>query len=185
MLLLCRAGLVSVLVKGKLSWRHLAADCLTATTWQPHSTQHRTALLCTYYLAAARWYCWIDNNTFNIYIHTISPKYLVWNASWYHCIHLLLCPCKVGWYAGMLLCTTARVTRPHLPSQPCTPRHPYSHHPSFLCKYFHEYLANILKLCRYAVRYSPTLDDYVLFSVAALKTSLISATLSHCCVPPT
>ena len=128
----------------------------------PPSTAPRSSQV----LLSSRWYCQTENNTCNIYIHTISPKYLVWNTSWYHCIALLLCPCKVGWYAGMLLCTTARVTRPHLPSQPCTPRHPYSHHPcshhpTFLCKYFHEYIANILKFCRYADIYSPTLDDYV------------------------
>ena len=183
MLLLCRAGLVKVILAPSCG-RLPDCDHLTAAL---HHPQHRTALLCTYYLAAARWYCWIDNNTFNIYIHTISPKYLVWNASWYHCIHLLLCPCKVGWYAGMLLCTTARVTRPHLPSQPCTPRHPYSHHPcshhpTFLCKCFNSYLANILELCS---QISALLRSMIMFFCAPLKTSLISASLSHCCVPPT
>ena len=43
MLLLCGAGLVLVLVlvKGKLSWRHLAADCLT-TDWGPLDSPHST-----------------------------------------------------------------------------------------------------------------------------------------------
>ena len=95
------------------------------------------------------------------YISTISSTESLTVST----IPVLVWPCKVGWCAGMLLCTTARVTMPHLPSQHCTPHHPCSHQPTFrtltfLCKYFDEYHAKNLRVMQSDIN-SPTQDDYV------------------------
>ena len=64
----------------------------------------------------------------------------------------------------MLLCTTARVTMPHLPSQHCTPHHPCSHQPTFYANIFVNIMQKILELCS---QISTLLRKMIMFSVAA------------------